>query len=281
VSNDAGSLYIVATPIGNLDDITRRAVAVLGGVDCILAEDTRHSRRLLDHIGVNRPVQALHEHNEHAVVERVLSRLLAGETLALISDAGTPLISDPGYPLVAACRAHGVRVVPVPGASALIAALSVAGLPTDRFRFEGFLKRRSQARTAQLQALAAETATLVFYESSHRIEEALQAMIEVFGVERQAVVARELTKLHETVEGGDLGRLLQRTQEDANQRKGEFVVVVAGAPADDADDADTDRVLRILLEDLPVRQASAIAARITGLARNRLYQRALALVAED
>lgn len=277
MSNAAGILYVVATPIGNLDDITARAVQVLGSVDCILAEDTRHSRRLLDHIGVNRPLQALHEHNERAVGERIVSRLLSGETMALISDAGTPLISDPGYPLVAACREQGVRVVPVPGASALIAALSVAGLPTDRFRFEGFLQRRGSARAAQLQSLAAETATLVFYESSHRIEEALVAMVDAFGAERQAVVARELTKLHETIQGGELGTLLQWTRDDDNQRKGEFVVMVAGAQEQDAELADADRVLRILLDELPVKRAAALTSRITGLARNRLYQRALEL----
>jgi 16S rRNA (cytidine1402-2'-O)-methyltransferase len=222
-------------------------------------------------------MQALHEHNENAVGEGILARLLSGETMALISDAGTPLISDPGYPLVAACRRQGVSVVPIPGASAVIAALSVAGLPTDRFRFEGFLKRRGQSRMTQLQGLAAETATLVFYESSHRIEEALSAMVDAFGAERQAVIGRELTKLHETVANGQLGSLCQQLKDDANQRKGEFVIVVAGASPQDADWVDADRVLQILLQELSVKKASVLAAQITGVARNRLYRRALEL----
>lgn len=279
MSNAAGRLYIVATPIGNRDDITLRAIEVLRSVDRILAEDTRHSRRLLDHIGVNRPLIAVHEHNELQAVERLVGWLLAGESLALISDAGTPLISDPGFPLVRACRAHGIGVVPVPGASALLAALSVSGLPTDRFRFEGFLPRRQQARLTALQSLTHETVTLVFYESSHRVLETLHDMLSVFGGGREAVLARELTKLHETVLSGALGDLVAQVEADENQRRGEFVLLVAGVAEGDAADTrpEADALLRILLDDLPVKQAAGLAARITGQKKNLLYQRALEL----
>jgi 16S rRNA (cytidine1402-2'-O)-methyltransferase len=277
VSNTVGQLFVVATPIGNLDDITLRAIEVLRRVDRILAEDTRHSRRLLDRFGIRCPVLALHEHNEHEATERLLGRLLAGETLALISDAGTPLISDPGFPLIRACREHGVGVVPVPGASALVAALSVAGLPTDRFRFEGFPPRRQQARIAAFEALRRESATLVFYESAHRIVDTLADMQTVFGAARACVVARELTKLHETVRRAPLGEMLGWVTGDADQRRGEFVVLLAGAE-DSADVADVDDLLRGLLDELPVRQASRIAARITGQKKNAIYRRALQLV---
>jgi len=278
VSNTAGRLYVVATPIGNRDDITLRAIEVLRSVDGILAEDTRHSRRLLDHLGIHRPMTALHEHNEVGLVQRVIARLEAGESLALISDAGTPLISDPGFPLVRACREQGIAVVPVPGASALIVALSVSGLPTDRFRFEGFLPRRQQARLAQLQALRRDTATLVFYESSHRIVETLRDLVEVFGAQRPAVLARELTKLHETLRSAPLAEVLDWVEADENQRKGEFVVLLAGAgEGGDAGATDVDDVLRILLEELPLKQAAGLAARITGAKKNSLYRRALEL----
>lgn len=276
MSNTVGQLFVVATPIGNLDDITLRAIEVLRQVDRIIAEDTRHSRHLLDRLGIRRPMLSLHEYNEHDATRRVIGLLLAGETLALISDAGTPLISDPGFPLIRACREQHVRVIVVPGASALIAALSVSGLPTDRFRFEGFPPRRQQARVRHFETLRRETATLVFYESAHRIIETLQDMQAVFGVGRHCVVARELTKLHETVKGGSLGDLLTWVAADEDQRRGEFVVLLAGAE-DTPRIGDVDGLLQILLEELPLRQAAALAARITGQKKNRVYQRALEL----
>lgn len=276
MSNLAGRLYIVATPIGNLDDVTLRAIEVLRGVDRILAEDTRHSRRLLDHLGIAKPMLSLHEHNEVEATGRIVEQLKAGESLALVSDAGTPLISDPGFPLVRACREQGIAVIPIPGPSALLAALSVAGLPTDRFRFEGFLPRRQQARKAHLESLVRETTTLVFYESSHRILESLNDLVEVFGGLRVAVLARELTKLHETVRSAPLAELLQWVEADDNQRKGEIVVLVAGAEAGgDRLSVDVDGLLGVLLEELPVKQAAGLAARITGEKKNLMYRRAL------
>lgn len=278
VSNGAGRLYVVATPIGNRDDITLRAIEVLRQVDRIVAEDTRHSGRLLEHLGIRRPMMSLHEHNEDDAAQRVIEQLQAGQSLALISDAGTPLISDPGFPLIRACREQGIAVVPVPGASALIAALSVSGLPTDRFRFEGFLPRRQQARLGHLQSLRRETATLIFYESSHRVVEMLHDLVQVFGAQRLAVLARELTKLHETIRAAPLGELLDWVEADENQRRGEFVVLLGGAPADAGSaTSEVDELLRILLAELPLRQAAGLAARITGEKKNQLYRRALEL----
>jgi len=278
VSNAPGELYVVATPIGNRDDITLRAIEVLRRVDLIVAEDTRHSGRLLEHLGIQRPMISLHEHNEIEATQRVIERLCSGQSLALISDAGTPLISDPGFPLIRRCREQGIRVVPVPGPSALLAALSVSGLPTDRFRFEGFLPRRQQARLAQLQTLRRETVTLVFYESSHRIDEMLRDLATVFGPAREAVLTRELTKVHETIRLARLDDLLHWVEDDENQRRGEFVVLVAGAEAGaDTQPLDVDRLLNILLEELPLKQAAALAARISGDKKNALYRRALTL----
>ena len=278
VSNTPGTLYVVATPIGNRNDISLRAVETLRRVDRIVAEDTRHSRPLLDHLGVQRPMLALHEHNEGEAARRVISHLCDGESLALISDAGTPLISDPGFPLVYACREHGIHVVPVPGPSALIAALSVAGLPTDRFRFEGFLPRRSSARIVHLEKLRRETVTLVFYESSHRILDCLSDLVAVFGEARPAALARELTKVHETVITDPLAMLRDRVAADENQRRGEIVLLVGGArERGEQHVVDTDALLRVLLDELPLKQAATLAARITGGKKNRLYQRALQL----
>jgi 16S rRNA (cytidine1402-2'-O)-methyltransferase len=278
VSNTAGRLYIVATPIGNRDDITARAVEILRSVDRVVAEDTRHSGRLLAHLAVNRPMMSLHEHNEADAAQQVIGHLLEGESLALISDAGTPLISDPGYPLVRACREQDIEVVPVPGASALIAALCVSGLPTDRFRFEGFLPRRQQARLAHLETLRRETVTLIFYESSHRVTEALGDLVAVFGSARPAVLARELTKLHETVRSASLAELLEWVTVDENQRKGEFVLMLAGAEVDaDSSESEIDNLLGKLLEELPLKQAARLAARISGEKKNRLYRRALVI----
>lgn len=278
-SEKAGVLYVVATPIGNRADISRRALEVLGKVAQVLAEDTRHSGALLRSLSITTPLLSLHEHNEQAQIDGVLARLREGHDLALISDAGTPLISDPGYRVVRAARQAGIAVVPVPGPSALITALSVAGLPTDRFVFEGFLPAKSAARRAQLQALAAEPRTLIFYEASHRIQECLADLAEIFGGQREAVIARELTKAFEQVQGGTLAELNAWLTADANRQRGEFVVLIAGAPPAEESEigAAARRVLEILLRDLPVKQAAALAAEITGARRNALYQLALEL----
>jgi 16S rRNA (cytidine1402-2'-O)-methyltransferase len=279
-----GILYVVATPIGNLQDMSARAVATLKQVSRIAAEDTRHSRKLLAHYGVTTPLLALHEHNEAALGKALLAQLHSGADLALISDAGTPLISDPGFRLVRAVRADGIRVVPVPGPSAGIAALSASGLPTDRFVFEGFLPARQAARRRRLQAVRDETRTLVFYESSHRIRECLADMVELLGPEREAVVARELTKTFETIRGGALAALREWLHADDNHRKGEFVVLVHGLPERGQREgvaAESERVLAVLCAELPLRQAAALAAKITGLPRNRLYAQALALKPAD
>jgi 16S rRNA (cytidine1402-2'-O)-methyltransferase len=277
VSNAAGCLFIVATPIGNREDISLRALETLRCVDRVAAEDTRHSRRLLAHLGIDRPIMSLHEHNESRATQRILELLLEGESIALISDAGTPLISDPGFPLVRACLAQGVKVVPVPGACALIAALSVSGQPTDRFRFEGFLPRKRQARRSYLRRMATESATLVFYESSHRILESLCDLRDVFGADRAATLARELTKVHETVRTGTLGELVAWVEGDDDQRRGEFVLIIGGMPAGAAGPMDSDKLLTVLLEELPIKQAATLAARVTGEKRNQVYRRALAL----
>ncbi|MBI5461147.1 MAG: 16S rRNA (cytidine(1402)-2'-O)-methyltransferase [Gammaproteobacteria bacterium] len=272
-----GVLYVVATPIGNRADITQRALSVLASVDQVLAEDTRHSGTLLRTLGIGTPLLSLHEHNEQVQVDPVLARLRSGADLALISDAGTPLISDPGYRIVRAARQAGIQVIPIPGPSALIAALSVAGLPTDRFVFEGFLPAKTAARRAHLQSLAGETRTLVFYEASHRIQECLSDLDACFGAEREAVIARELTKTFEQVHAGTLAELNAWIAADANRQRGEFVVLLAGAaPTADAElDAEAQRVLKLLLAELPVKRAAALAAEITGARKNALYQYAL------
>lgn len=278
-SEKAGVLYVVATPIGNRADISQRALEVLGSVAQVLAEDTRHSGALLRSLGLTTPLLSLHEHNEQAQVDGVLARLREGHDLALISDAGTPLISDPGYRVVRAARLAGITVVPVPGPSALITALSVAGLPTDRFVFEGFLPAKSAARRAQLHSLTAETRTLILYESSHRIQECLADLAEIFGSARAAVIARELTKAFEQVQGGTLAELNAWLAADTNRLRGEFVVLIAGAPPAEQSEinAEARRVLEILLRELPVKQAASLAAEITGARRNALYQLALEL----
>ncbi len=276
---EKGVLYVVATPIGNLGDMTARAVEVLGAVDLIAAEDTRHSLPLLRHFGSKAPLQAYHEHNEREVSLDIVRRLRDGQSVALISDAGTPLISDPGYHLVRLAREQGVRVIPIPGASAITAALSVAGLPTDRFVFEGFLSARPSARKERLQQLREETRTLLFYESSHRIVETLRDMAEVFGAQRTAVLMRELTKVFETIRGGSLEELCAWVESDQDQQKGEFVVLVRGAEPVGAETAEreADHVLRVLLEELPLKQAVGIAVKLTGLKKNLLYHRAVRL----
>ncbi|HPQ94408.1 MAG: 16S rRNA (cytidine(1402)-2'-O)-methyltransferase [Thiothrix sp.] len=275
------SLYCVATPIGNLDDMSRRACQVLAEVDCIYAEDTRVTRQLLSHFGIQNRLVSLHDHNEAGRVAEVLAVLAQGKSMALVSDAGTPLISDPGYHLVGAVTQAGFRVIPVPGPSALIAALSVAGLPTDRFCFEGFLPARGNARRKALAALAAEPRTLVLYESSHRIEALLTDMLTTLGGERQLVLARELTKRFEQVCRGTVEALLQAVRTDENLRRGEFVVMLAGAEPAAPAEQDNTTLLRLLLEEgLSVRQAAKVAARLTGQPRNALYRLATALAQE-
>lgn len=268
----SGCLFVVATPIGNLGDLSPRALETLKTVSAICAEDTRHTRQLLAHFGVERPLLALHEHNEDEIAERLVTRLRAGESLALVSDAGTPLVSDPGFRLVRAARAAGIKVSPLPGPSALIAALSVAGLPSDRFVFEGFLPAKATARRERLSALAGETRTLVFYESSHRIEETLADAVAAFGAQRPATIAREMTKLFETVLDGTLEDLRTCVATDANQRKGEFVLLVQGAGEDaDAKVVEGRRVYAKLSEHLPPSTAAKLAAELTGAPRKALY----------
>ncbi|HEX5488517.1 MAG TPA: 16S rRNA (cytidine(1402)-2'-O)-methyltransferase [Rhodanobacteraceae bacterium] len=268
-----GILWVVATPIGNLGDVSTRAGEVLRDVAIIAAEDTRHSRPLLKHLGIATPMTALHEHNERAAVASLIAKLQAGEDIALISDAGTPLISDPGFRLVRAARDAGLDVSPVPGACAAIAALSVAGLPSDRFVFEGFLPAKSAARRARLRELADEPRTLVIYESSHRIVECCDDLRGIFGPEREARLLRELTKLHETCIGATLGDIAERVSDDPEQRLGECVLVIAGRGEDaDARLAEGRRVHALLRAELPPAQAAKLAAAISGAPRKDLYE---------
>lgn len=274
-----GTLYVVATPIGNLDDISARALRTLREVALIAAEDTRHSARLMQHFGIGTPLAACHEHNERDHGSRFIARLQAGEDVALISDAGTPLISDPGYHLVRQAHAAGIAVVPVPGACALIAALSAAGMPSDRFIFEGFLPAKAVGRRARLEQVKAEPRTMIFYEAPHRILECLEDMRTVFGDERQVLLARELTKTFETFKGLPLVELCAWVAADTNQQRGECVVLVAGwQPAEEeaAISAEAMRVLDLLLAEMPLKRAAALAAEITGVRKNLLYQAALA-----
>ena len=267
-----GCLWVVATPIGHRDDLSARAIETLRAVALIAAEDTRHSRPLLLHHGIATPLVALHDHNEREVVDALVARLQGGESVALISDAGTPLISDPGFRLVRAARAAGIRCAPVPGACAAIAALSVAGLPSDRFVFEGFLPAKAAARRSRLQELAGESRTIIFYESSHRVAESLADMRDVFGAEREAVLARELTKMFETVLGEPLAELAARVAADPDQQRGEHVILVAGRGEEaDAKLAEGRRVFAILREELPPAKAAKLAAAISGAPRKLLY----------
>jgi 16S rRNA (cytidine1402-2'-O)-methyltransferase len=272
---DAGHLYVVATPIGNRDDLSARAIETLRKVAVIACEDTRHSAPLLNSIGADAKRLALHDHNEAAASAGLVAQMLRGDSVALISDAGTPLVSDPGYRLVQAAAKAGLRVVPIPGPSALIAALSVAGLATDRFSFEGFLPNKSAARRSALAALAEDPRTLVFYEARHRIVESLEDMIASFGADREAVLARELTKTFETLLRGTLAEVLERVRSDSDQQLGEFVVVVAGAAVLDADArrlAEGRRVFELLKDELPPSRAVRIAAEISGAPKNALYK---------
>lgn len=274
----SGTLYVVATPIGNLSDLAPRAVQVLTQADLVLAEDTRHSTQLLRHFGLSRPMMSLHEHNERQKVETVVERLQAGERIALVSDAGTPLLSDPGFPLLRRLRELQMPVVAVPGPCAAVAALSVAGLPTDRFAFEGFLPPKQAARRARLEALANDPRTLVFYESGRRLPAMLEDLCQELGGEREAAVARELTKLYETLYRASLADLARQAGEDADMGRGELVVLVQGAPEPDgAGDPELDRVLTVLLSHLPVSQAVKIAVELSGQRKNLVYKRATEL----
>ena len=276
----SGTLYVVATPIGNLDDLSPRARQILASVDRIAAEDTRHTGRLLTHIGAKTPQMALHDFNEAEAADKLVALLRGGESVALVSDAGTPLVSDPGYRLLIAAHAAGVPVVPVPGPSALTAALSAAGLATDRFCFEGFLPAKAAGRRDRLDALKGERRTLVFFESVHRIAETLDDMAAAFGDARVATIARELTKLHEEIVRASLAELRRLVDEGSITRKGEFVIVVEGAADARSDDTfKVDTLLAELTAVLPGKQAAAIVARVTGEPRNQVYQRMLELKA--
>jgi len=276
---ESGALYVVATPIGNLEDISVRALRILREVNAIAAEDTRHTGQLLAHFEISTPLFSLHEHNEHARLAQVAARLREGQSLALVSDAGTPLISDPGFPLVRELRRQGLPVIPIPGPSSVLAALSVAGLPTDRFIFEGFLPAKSAARRERLHVLFQEERTLVFLEASHRIAETLSDLAEVFGAERPAVIARELTKRFEEIHGAPLGELIAWLDADPHRSRGEFVVLVQGAPVvtNEVDTPETRRLLTALLEELPMGRAVAVAVNATGVKRTTLYELALML----
>ncbi len=276
-------LYIVSTPIGNLADFSPRAVETLQSVQLIAAEDTRHSGRLLQHYNIQTPMWAVHDHNERQQADSILQRLAEGENIALISDAGTPLISDPGFFLVRAVRQAGYDVVPVPGCCALIAALSVSGLPTDRFAFLGFAPVKQQAKSAFFDDINRQTLTTIFYESPHRILNTLETMIAVLGADRYVVVARELTKTFETVRGDRLEDLLAWAKADSNQQKGEFVVLVEPVKAPDAQviTPECEAVLAKLMKELTLKQAVSLTVDITGVKKKPIYQRALELQGQD
>lgn len=276
-SRPAGTLFIVATPIGNIDDISLRARTVLAAASLVAAEDTRHTGKLLSRLGIQNRLLSCHEHNEAARVPQIIERLQAGEDVALVSDAGTPLLSDPGFRLVTAAIAAGVSVTPIPGCSAAMAAVSAAGLPTDRILFEGFLPATASKRRARLEALKGRSETLVLYESAHRIQPGLRDVSDVLGASRPVVAARELTKLHETFYRGTAAEVLVQLAADPGAGKGEYTVVIGGAPDQVADDADVDRVLQVLLGYLGVRQSADAAARILGIGKRDAYQRALQL----
>lgn len=281
--NVSGTLFVVATPIGNLEDLTPRARQTLANVDLVAAEDTRHTGRLLSHIGCKPRLLALHDHNEEKLVGRLIKMLLDGKSIALVSDAGTPLVSDPGYRLVRAAHENGVTVSPIPGASAVTAALSVAGLPTDRFCFEGFAPSKRTARREWMAALARESRTLVIYESVHRIRASLADMVDMFGADRRAFIGRELTKMHEQCVQETLASLLEKVTGDSIVEKGEFVVVISGAEEEfgSGSGLDIDGLLLELSQHNPAKDVAKIAARLTGKKRNALYERLLRLKASD
>lgn len=267
------TLYIVATPIGNLDDITLRAIDTLKRVDLIAAEDTRHSGLLLQHLGIKAKLFSLHDHNEQEKAHVLIEKLQSGLSIALVSDAGTPLINDPGYHLVKACRENDIKVVPIPGACAAIAALSVAGLPSDKFIYEGFLPAKSKARQDSLASLITEPRTMIFYESTHRILETLKDMQTIFGADKQIVLAKELTKTWETIVSFPVNELIDWLNQDASRQKGEFVLIVAGYTESNKDiDPKAINTLKLLQKELPLKKAAAITAEIYGLKKNQLYQ---------
>lgn len=270
---EQGTLYVVATPIGNLADITQRALTILAEVDFICAEDTRNTGRLLRHFDISTPCIAFHDHNEQQKAAIMVERLLSGQNLALVSDAGTPLINDPGYRLVNLCRSSNIQVVPVPGACAAITALSAAGLPTDRFHYEGFFPPKSNARKQILEALKEQSATLVFYESPHRIVDTLSDIVEVLGPQRQLVLARELTKTFETFASRSAEDMLAWVKSDNDQQKGEIVLMVAGFVKDpDAISSEVKQTLSLLSQELPLKKAAALTAQIYQLKKNTLYK---------
>ncbi len=280
----SGQLYVVATPIGNLADFSYRAVDILQQVDLIAAEDTRHVKMLLQHYGITNQLQSLHQHNEEKAAPELVEKMLNGATVALVSDAGTPLLSDPGMPLVRLAREKGVKVSPIPGACALIAALSAAGLPVSRFEFEGFLPRNAASRRAFLQEKQASPSTWVFYESSHRIQYTLEDMSAIYPPDREIVIAREVTKLHETIVKAPLAEIVDQVANDANMRKGEFVVIVAGAKIEKGTNSlssEEERVLKLLMAQCSTKTAVALAAEITGQRKKLVYQCALAMRSDE
>ena len=283
MSSSNGKLFIVATPFGNLDDLTDRARDVLSSVDFILAEDTRHSGKLLKYIGTSKPLIAYHDHNEREISTEILQQVLSGKDCALISDAGTPLINDPGYQLVSAAHKAGITVVPIPGACAVIAALSVSGLPTERFQFEGFIPAKRTERLARYQALSDKTHTLIFYEAPHRILTALQDAIDCFGADRMACIVREMTKIYEDVKRANLAELHSWLQCHSNKQKGEFVLLIQGAAAQKTsfEEAEAQRILYILKREFSTKKASDLTAKITGMKKNYMYQLALKLDKTD
>lgn len=276
-SDKFGTLYIVATPIGNLADISSRAIDTLKNVNFIAAEDTRHSKKLLQHFSIKTPMMSFHEHSKEKDIDRFITLLKQSQSIALISDAGTPLISDPGFQLVRRAHEENIRVSPVPGACAAIAALSAAGLPSDRFVFEGFLSAKQKERLSQLTCLKNETRTLIFYEAPHRITALLKDMITIFGEDRLAIIARELTKVFETITLNSLSELLEKTSENIKQRQGEFVVLVAGIKKKEKEALEDQdlALLKILSKELPIKKAVSIVSQITGKKKNQLYRLAI------
>jgi len=278
-----GQLYVVATPIGNLADMSPRAVEVLQTVDLILAEDTRHSAPLLRHFQINTQCKSFHEHNENQIAASVCQQILDGRSIALISDAGTPLISDPGFPLIKLAHEQGIKVLTIPGPCAAVAAIAASGLAVDKFSFEGFLPHKSEARKKVLKGLLKESRTLIFYESPHRIQATISDMAEVFGGERKAVLARELTKLFETILNGNLSELVDIIGDDPNQRKGEMVIIVEGVDTalSESAEVELETMLKVLMEELPLKKAVSTAVKLSGQKKNYVYQLALGLQKGD